>query len=174
MACFNPHQNCIDVGVGALGSNNGIKQAGHSGPVEGRVLGRASSLLSDRVIILEKLGFLGIFKRNEHHRISIGRDHPPGQPDYGVVVTTDLDTFTKFKSGSDIGDGLVMAPGNLTTRDEIGRPAGCPRSSRSDAGNHGTHITILFANLHGEISDVRCPFRPGHALNPTPDIIVET
>ena len=85
----NLNKHCIDVVIGVLRSQDGIKQARHAGSIQDRIGNCAGTLVEDGVVILEKLGFLRILERDENHRVATRRHHPPGQANHAIVVAAD-------------------------------------------------------------------------------------
>ena len=168
MALGHPHQHRIDVVVAGLRGIDRIQQARHAGAVERGIGGGAGALADDGVVVLEKLRFLGILERNEHHRVAAGGHHAPGQADHGVIVAADADAVAQCEAGFHVGHRLVMAAGDAPARHQIARLA---RLAGLEAHHHGAHVGVAFAHLHGEIGDIGGLRHAGHAENAAIDIV---
>ena len=104
-----------------------IEKTGRPWTIEGRVPGSSAALLDNGIVVFQELRFLRILERDEHHRVA------------------------EFKSGGDIGDGLIVVARDLPTGDEI---AGLPvfaGAAGHDADHHGTHVALTLPYLLGNI-----------------------
>ncbi len=178
IAGLDAHQHGIDIVIGALRGDDGVKQPGHTGAVERRVLGGTAALLQDGLVVLQELRLLRILERNEHHRVAVGRDHAPRQPDHGVAIAADLQGVAQFEAAGDVGHRLVMAAGDLPSGHQIRRPARAAGAVGGDAHHHGAHIArlavIRSAHLHGEVGDVVGAGHAGHGGDAAPGVVIQT
>ena len=72
-AAANAYQYRVNAAVAALRALNRLQQAGHTGAIERRAGGGARAFIQNGVVILQKLRFLRILKRDNVELTSTAR-----------------------------------------------------------------------------------------------------
>ena len=163
----------IDVGVHALGREDGVQNARRARPVERRILLRPPPLPEDRVVVLQELSLLGVLQWDEHHGVPARRDHAPRQADHFIGVPPYPDLVADPKARGRVRHRLVVVPGDLPPRREV---CGLPRRedvALGDAHDHGPDVLLPPQHLGGEVRDVGRPRHARHGRHAPVDVVVD-
>ena len=94
------------------------------------------------------------------------------------MVAPDLHDLAQAKAAGQVGDGLVVAAGDLAAGGELRRPARRPGAAGGDADDHGAHVNTRAtwlgfspADLHGQVGDIGRLRDARHGADAAPQVV---